>query len=50
MFDVHCFVYTFVYIIEAWASALFILERWAMREPNVWDKQGYDSRAFSFMF
>ena len=49
MFDVHVFVYTFMSISKAWASALFILDRWAMREPKRWDKQGFDSRAFSIM-
>ncbi len=50
MFDVHVFVYTFMSISEAWASALFILDRWAMREPKRWDKQSFDSRAFSLCF
>ena len=50
MFDVHVFVCTFMSISEAWASALFILDRWAMREPKRWDKQSFDSRAFSLCF
>ena len=39
-----------MYIIEAWASALFILDRWAMREPKRWDEQSFDSHAFSLCF
>ncbi len=36
--------------ISAWASALLVLDRWAMREPVAWNgQQGLQPTLFHFM-
>ena len=50
MYDVHLLDHTYLVYRLAWASTLFILDRWAMRRPKVWDEQVLTPALFLFVF